>query len=260
MGELALVLFWPALAGYSEAAVAYLGDTLRPGRLVRAAMWGVRLGWLAQTALLVGQAAHADGFPWSSWAGALNLLSWLVVGTYLIWGSRERFRLLGIAVMPVAVGLLAIAYAGGGTAAEGDNPGFLLAVHVALMLAAFAGFTVGTGLSALYLWHERRLKRRAATILRLRVPPLETLDAVVARTVAGSLAVLTVGIAFGLLSLALSGGSFDAAMAATLVAWAVYGGYLLLRRRGLHGRRSARLVLVAFAVVLIVLPLTHFAS
>nr|MDQ4030273.1 hypothetical protein [Actinomycetota bacterium] len=113
---MAELLIWPALVGYGEATVAYFGEARRPGLPGRFAIWGVRLGWLAQTALLVAQAAEADGFPWSSWAGALNLLSWLVVGGYLIWGSRPRFRLLGLTVMPVALALLAVAYAGGGTA------------------------------------------------------------------------------------------------------------------------------------------------
>jgi len=55
---LAEALFWAALAGYAVAAVAYL-------RLGRVGTWGVRLGWLAQTALLGVQAADADGFPWA---------------------------------------------------------------------------------------------------------------------------------------------------------------------------------------------------
>ena len=40
MGEAALLLVWPALIGYAEAAVAYAGETLRPGRLARSAIWG----------------------------------------------------------------------------------------------------------------------------------------------------------------------------------------------------------------------------
>ena len=79
--------------------------TRRP-RSSRAATWGVRVGWLAQTALLVVQAARTDGFPWSTWAGSLNLFVWLVVGAYLIWGCRPRFRLLGLAVMPLGGGAL----------------------------------------------------------------------------------------------------------------------------------------------------------
>ena len=114
MGELAVILVWPALAGYLEAAVAYLGDGVRPGRLSRFAIWGVRIGWLAQTALLVAQAAQAEGFPWGTWAGSLNLFVWLVVGAYLIWGCRAPFRLLGLVVMPLAAVLFSVAWLSGG--------------------------------------------------------------------------------------------------------------------------------------------------
>jgi ABC-type uncharacterized transport system permease subunit len=253
------LLIWPALVGYGEAAVAYVGEARRPGLPGRLAIWGVRIGWLAQTGLLVVQAVETDGFPWSSWAGALNLLSWLVVGGYLFWGSRPRFRLLGLAVMPVALALLAAAYAGGGIAEDGDHPGLLLGIHVATMLAAFAGLTLASGLSALYLWSERRLKRRERTIFRLRMPPLEALDGVVARTVLVSTGLLTLGIVLGVASLAVDGGGFDAAMAATIAAWVAYAGFVVLRRRGLRGRRSARFVLTSFLLVVLVLSVTHFA-
>jgi ABC-type uncharacterized transport system permease subunit len=255
------LLVWPALLAYGEAAVALAREARRPGLAGRLAIWGVRLGWLAQTALLVVQAARADGFPWSSWAGALNLFVWLVVGAFLVWGCRPRYRLLGLGVMPLAALLLLAAYAGGGTAAGGAGPGPLLAQPVAVMGGAFAGFTLAAGLSAFYLWHERRLKRRSASILRLRVPPLETLEGLAARTVAVSLAALTLGIALGGASLVVEGGRVDVVMAATLVAWAVYAAFLVARRRsGLHGRRAARLSLAGFALVALVLPLTHFAG
>jgi ABC-type uncharacterized transport system permease subunit len=254
------LLFWPALVGYGEAAVALVGEARRPGRAGRLAIWGVRLGWVAQTALLAVQAADADGFPWSSWAGALNLLSWLVVGAFLIWGCKPPYRLLGLGVMPVAALLLVAAYAGGGIAEDGDHPGVVLGLHVALMLAAFAGFALAAGLAAFYLWHERRLKRREARILRRRVPPLDALERLSVRTTAISLAVLTAGIGLGLVSLLRDDASFDATMAFTLVAWGLFVAVLGLRRfAGLHGRRAAYATLAAFVFVLVVLPLTHFA-
>ena len=103
---MAELLFWPALVAYGEAAVAYFGATRSSARL---ATWGVRVGWLVQTALLAVQAARADGFPWSTWAGSLNLFVWLVIGAYLIWGCRPRFRLVGLAVAPLAFALFALA-------------------------------------------------------------------------------------------------------------------------------------------------------
>jgi ABC-type uncharacterized transport system permease subunit len=265
MGEVALLLFWPALAGYAEAAAAYAGDALRPGRLVRFAMWGVRLGWLAQTALLVAQAASAESFPWGTWAGSLNLFVWMCVGVYLLWGCRAPFRLLGLAVMPLAASLLAVSWAAGGIGGAGrsDIGGVFLALHVGLILAAFAGFTLAAGLATLYLWNDRRLKRRHPGVLRLRFPSLETLDALTVRTIAVALPALTVGIGIGLARLRAEGGGFDAIMGVTLLTWVVYAAFLVLRfEAGWRGRRTAYLALAGFALValvrLVLTPFFHF--
>lgn len=256
MAELLVV---PALLAYGEAAVAYAGELRGPGLAGRLATWGVRIGWLAQTALLVAQALSAEGFPWSTWAGSLNLFVWLVVGAYLIWGCTPRYRLLGLAVMPVAVVLLALAWAGGGTAFdESDRSGAVLAVHAALMLAGFAGLTLAAAMAALYLWQERRLKRHERRVLRVRMPPLDALDRLGARTVLGSLGVLALGILVGIA--AFEREDLDAAMVVTLGVVGVYATLLLLRRRGLRGRRAALLTLAGFALVAVVLPITHFAG
>ena len=255
MAELLVV---PALLAYGEAAFAYAGELRGPGLAGRLATWGVRLGWLAQTALLVGQAASAEGFPWGTWAGALNLFVWLVVGAYLIWGCTPRYRLLGLTVMPVAVILLVLAWAGGGTAVEeGERSGLALAVHAGLMLAGFAGLLLAAAMAVLYLWQERRLKRHERSVLRVRMPALDALDRLAARTVLGSLVVLTLGIGVGAASF--ERGDFDAAMAVTLAIWATYASLLVLRYEGWRGRRAALLNLAGFALVAIVLPITHFA-
>jgi ABC-type uncharacterized transport system permease subunit len=265
MSELALVLFWPALIGYSEAAVAYLGETIRPGRLARYAIWGVRLGWLAQTALLIAQAAHADGFPWDSWAGSLNLFVWMCVGVYLIFGCRAPFRLLGLAVMPLAAALFVLAWASGG-AGGGRRSEFgsvFLALHVGLTLAAFAAFTLAAGLAAVYLWQDHRLKSRSPTVLRVRAPSLTTLESLIGRVILVALPALTLGIGVGLARLDAEGGGFDAVMAMTLVAWAVYATFLVLRyEAGWRGRCAAYLAVAGFLLVVAVrvgaVPISHF--
>ena len=262
---MAELLFWPALLAYGEAAVAYVGEARHPGLAGRLATWGVRIGWLVQTALLAVQAARADGFPWSTWAGSLNLFVWLVVGAYLFWGCQVPYRMLGLTVLPLAAVLLALAHAGGGTTAHGTGrySNLFLVLHVGLVLAAFAGFTVAAGLSALYLWQERRLKRRETSILRVRAPGLARLDELTARTIVVALPALTLGIAVGIARLRDRGGGFDALMAVTLVTWAVYGLYLALRlAAGVRGRRAAYLALAGFLLVAVVrfaLPMTHFA-
>ncbi|MFL6038291.1 MAG: cytochrome c biogenesis protein CcsA, partial [Gaiellaceae bacterium] len=195
-----------------------------------------------------------------------NLFVWFVVGVYLIWGCRPRYRLLGLAVLPLAVVLFVLARVGGGTGVgeRSHYSNLFLVLHVGLVLAAFAGFTLAAGLSALYLWQERRLKRRESSILRLRAPALAKLDQVAARTIAFALPALTVGIAVGIARLEDRGGGVDVLMAVTLLTWAVYGAYLALRRfAGWRGRRAAYVVLAGFvlvAVVRLALPVTHFAT
>ena len=259
---MAELLVWPALLAYGEAAVAYAGNARRPGSLGLLATWGVRIGWLAQTALLVVQAQRADGFPWSTWAGSLNLFVWLVVGAYLIWGCSPRFRLLGLTVMPVAAALLAVSYAAGGTDSV-DRTAWsdvLLVVHVAFVLAAFAGFTVAAALAALELWEERLLKRHRADVLKLRLPSLVALDRLTVATIAVSLGALTVGLLAVLVRVPEHG--IDQLIAATLVAWLFYACILLLRVRA--GRRAvaAHMALAGFGSVLVLqlgLLFTHVA-
>ena len=243
---MAEALFWPALLGYGEAVLAYSSP-----RFARLGTWGVRLGFVAQTALLGLQAARVDGFPWSSWAGSLNLFVWLVVGTFLIWGCRPRYRALGLAVMPFAATLFLVARFGGGTGVgEPSHYGSLfLALHVGLVLAGFAGFTLAAGLAGVYLWEERRLKRRAANILSLRLPSLVTLEHLTLRTVSVALPLLTLGLAAGFVRLSENGGGFDSLMPVTVVTWLVYGGFLVARP---SGRRGAYVALAGFALVILV--------
>ncbi|MFN2470862.1 MAG: inner membrane protein YpjD [Gaiellaceae bacterium] len=262
---MAELLFWPALFAYGEAAVAYAGNARRPGALGRAATWGVRAGWLAQTALLALEAVRAGGFPWATWAGSLNLFVWLVVTVYLAWGCRPRYRLLGLAVMPPAVALLIVSYAAGGIGREraADASTLFLGLHVGLVLAAFAGFTLAAGLAGLYLWQERRLKRREARIFRLAAPSLVWLDELAARMVAVALPVFTAGIGVGIGRLLARDERLDALMAAAAVTWLAYAGVLLVRYGlGWRGRRVAWLVLASFLLVATVrlgLPVGHFA-
>ena len=153
-----------------------------PHRLVRADGAARRAG-----------CSRPNGFPWSTWAGSLNLFVWFVVGAYLIWGCKPRYRLLGLTVLPLVAVLFLLARLGGGTGvgAESHYSNLFLVLHVGLVLAAFAGFTLAAALSGLYLWQERRLKRHERSILRVRAPALARLDELSSRTILVALPALT---------------------------------------------------------------------
>ncbi len=56
-------------------------------------------------------------------------------------------------------------------------------------------------------------------------------------------------------------GDFDLAMATAVTIWGVYAVGLLLRReRRIQARRFALVLVAGFALVVVALPLTHFAS
>jgi ABC-type uncharacterized transport system permease subunit len=256
---MAELLIWPTVIAYGEAALVYAGELRGSRRHDSLAIWGVRVGWLTQTGLLAAQARSADGFPWGTWAGALNLLSWLVVTGYLVWGCRPRYRLLGLVVMPLAAALVVLAWAGGGTALDARGDGWALAIHAALMLAGLASFTVAAAMAALYVFEDRRLKRHDAGVLRLRLPSLEALDRLAASATLAGLALLSAGIVVGLGWLDVRG--LDAAMTVAVLIWVLYALALVIRWEvGVRGRRFARLLLAGLVLVVAVLPLTHFAA
>src|SRR5262249_37858492 len=114
---------------------------------------------------------------------------------------------------------------------------------------AFAGFTLAAALAVLYLWEERRLQRRSADILRLKLPPLGTLERVTSQAIAVSLPLLTVGLGIGIVRLYQRGGRFHPVIGAPILAWLVYGAFVALRPTG---RSAAHLALVGFAVVIVV--------
>jgi ABC-type uncharacterized transport system permease subunit len=90
------------------------------------------------------------------------------------------------------------------------------------------------------------------------MPPLDALDRLGARAVAGSLVAVGLGILVG--ASTFERGDFDAAMAVTIVIVGLYTALLVLRRQGWRGRRAALLTLAGFALVAVVLPITHFAG
>jgi ABC-type uncharacterized transport system permease subunit len=167
--------------------------------------------------------------------------------------------------MPLAAVLLALAWAAGGVGeqARSDFGDAFLVFHVGLILAAFAGFTLAAALAALYLWQDRRLKHRVPGVLRLRSPSLQTLDQLTVRAIAVALPALTVGAGIGLARLREEGASFDPIMGLTLLTWAVYAAFLVLRwEAGWQGRRTAYLALAGFFLVVLVrvvlTPFVHF--
>ena len=114
-------------------------------------------------------------------------------------GLPPRYRLLGLAVMPLAAALLVVARAGGGTGigTRSHYSNLFLVLHVGLVLVAFAGLHArGGAVCALSLAGAAAEAPRDDDPAR-PAPSLATLDRLAARTVRFSLPPLTLGIAVG---------------------------------------------------------------
>ena len=182
----------PALIAYGEAAVAYAGELRGAGRAGAASASGAcGIGWLAQTALLIAQALDSDGLPVGHLGGRAQPLRL---------ARRRRVPDLGLhAPLPAARPrrdavrgscCSSLAWAGGGTAFDaGDRRLACSRCTSALMLAALRRADArGRAWRRLYLWQERRLKRRdAQRAARCACRRSTSLDRLAARTVLGSL-------------------------------------------------------------------------
>ena len=152
----------------------------------------------------------------------------------------------------------------GGVDASGKSgySTLFLVFHVGLVLAGFAGLTLAAALAGLYLWQERQLKHRSSTVLRFRAPSLVTLESLAARTVVFALPVLTLGMAAGFARIR-HGSELDPLIVLTVLTWAVYGAFLVLRFGARwRGRRAAYMTLAGFALVVALqlsLQMGHFA-
>ena len=178
---MAELLFWPRCSPTARRRSPTPATRGARARLGRLATWGVRLGWLAQTALLVAQAARADGFPWATWAGSLNLFVWLVVGAYLIWGCRAALpaaRPRGDAARGRAARRSPRLGGGTGGRARSDYSNRLPRRSTSASCSPRSPASRSPRRSsALYLWQERRLKRHERRrSCACRAPSLVTLD------------------------------------------------------------------------------------
>ena len=160
------LLFWPALVAYGEAAVALVGERRGdPGLAGRLATWGVRIGWLVADGLLVVQAARRRrASRGRRWAGvAQPASSGSSSARYLIWGCRPRYRLLGLAVMPLAARAARDLVRGRRRRRPDGRPprDLFLALHVGARARRRSPASRSRPRSPrFYLWQERRLKRR----------------------------------------------------------------------------------------------------
>jgi len=153
-------------------------------------------GALVQLSYLVLYAVLDRTCPVFSLHTALGIVSLVAVVTYAVLGRRRRLEALGAFVAASALVFFLAARATADTSPPPDNR-WLIAIHITSNLLGGGILLVAGCASAFYLWNERRLRTRRKLGQGAKLPPLESLDAVVHRLLWVGLPLLTLGLLTG---------------------------------------------------------------
>jgi ABC-type uncharacterized transport system permease subunit len=241
----ACILFW-ALARQRPAT--HLGPRW-PARLLE-------LGAVLQLVYLILFSVTDRRCPVYSLHTALGIVSLVGVLTYAVLSRGRRLEALGGFVAASAAVFLVTARSIAAHPPE-PNDRWLMAIHITSNMLGGGVLLVAGCAAAFYLWNESRLRNRRMLGQGTKLPPLESLDAVLHRLLWIGVPLLTIGMLTGRLvikqaDVVTAGDTFRAVL--SVVSWLLLLVVLALRQFARwRGRRPALVTLVGaigiFAII-----------
>lgn len=189
--------------------------------------------------------------PLHTWYGALSCLAFVSALVFWTVEGIARLNILGAFILPFTLAAAVAALCGADPAFRPLPEGLrsaLLNVHPPLLMAAYTGFANAFGVGIALLLQERQIKSRRPAEICYRLPALEELERLQHALILVCFAVLSAGIALGILWTTHMKDDWrrDAKVLFTLVTWGIYAGVLAARFLGLRGRRATLLSMAAF--------------
>lgn len=261
---------------YAAAGVVYaIHFAKREPAVGRTATTLLLLAALAHTFVIGMQTMEVRHIPVANPSRAVSSFVWLLALSYLYLELTTDERAMGVFILPIAVGLQAIAVIYPGVENPDpvlDSPWFW--VHVASLLFAYATFALAAMLGLTYMLQFKEIKKKHLGYFYTRLPSLHVLDAMNSRAVLVGWLFLTIGVAVGVVwtaqarplapeNLNLRAMSLeDPKIFIAIVTWGVYSFAMFARRTlGWTGRRAAWLSALGFVIVLLnFLPVSYFVT
>jgi len=214
----------------------------------------ILLRWVESYQLGIGHA------PLSNMYESLVFFSWCIALLYLLWEWRLKSRVIGAFVFPFAFLFIAYASLAPGVSDRIDPliPALQsnwLHAHVITCFLSYASFALSCGVSIIYLMklHQKERGEKESGIWPL-FPCLDSLDALVYKTIVVGFPLLTIGIITGAAWANYAWGSYwswDPKETWSLITWFVYAIFLHARfTREWRGKRTAILSIVGFIAVI----------
>lgn len=263
------------LALYFAAGVVYAAYFVtRSEAAGRTATAVLAFGALAHTFVIGMQTMAAGHVPIAGTTQAISTFVWLLALAYLYMEMTTEERALGVFIVPLLVALQALRALNPVVEKRVpvlESPWFGL--HVASLLFAYASFALACVIGITYVLLFKEIKAKHLGFFYTRLPSLDSLDLMNARTVTLGWVFLTLGVMVGTIwaAQAKSGPIFDPRVQAmsladpkilgAVVCWAIYTFALYTRRLGWGGKRAAYLSAVGFAIVLFnFVPIGYFLT
>ena len=215
-------------------------------------------GWLVSDQL------WRDGGLNLALGNVFSAVSLVTVLTFLV-GSIGRDSLnLGLLVMPVGLaGVLTTTFPADDSSVLND-PHWVLIVHLALALIAFALLCIATAQALLLYLQENRLRNPSPGKLFPSLPAIQTMESNLFALTSVGFLLLTINLATGMWSLWQAEGktlTFNHHILLSFLAWIGFGGLLVGHRfYGWRGKIAAKWTLAAFIVLLLAFFGTRFVT
>ncbi len=248
------------ICGVALAVVAsalYLREFLVPSRtpLPGKSRWVLGAA-LVMTLTLAVRAVQLGTVPLVSSLEALYFYSWLLLIVFLALVRESAHRTLGAFLVPLAavLGLVAALWMSPPGEVNALFKNRLFAFHTVSLFLGYSALSVAFCAGVMYLLLFDEIAHKKAGRFFARLPSLDDLDRLGHRTVVLGFALLTAGIAVGMVWARNEWGVawvWEAKSVWTLLSWAVYLGYLIARRAaGWQGQRAAWLATLGFVLTI----------
>ena len=183
----------------------------------------------------------------------LTTCAWFFVLVYLIIEIRIKVMTMGVFFIPIILILHGISTAFidfEKPLAEVLSTILLFELHVAVMISAYAAFSISFITSIMYILLAREMRTRNLGIFFQRLPSLEYVDKLSNQAVNIGLAVVTVGIVLGFymgMNVWEGRWALDPKLLAVVVSWVIYISHFVTRKTiGWQGRRAAVVSVIGF--------------
>ncbi len=217
---------------------------------------GFGLDTLTLTAAFA-RALMSSRLPVTSPADMYGLLGWVCMGIVVL--MRLKFRLPAVTgfFAPVGFAMTALSFflPGGRTPVEANLPGFLFALHIAMVFMSLGIFGLAFLAAVFYLMEHRALKMKRFGKVFAILPPLDTLDRLTVRALVLGVVLLTFAIGTGIYLAHTEWRKEWVYNPKILFSMATWVGYVLIlsarRFAGWRGGRFFVLIVVAFGLLVV---------